>query len=63
MGENGSFVKYNLETSTDEYELTNQKENSNKGYNFREDRDQVFPLPHAEISMSEGSITQNPNYN
>ena len=63
MGENGTFVKYNLEVSTDEYELTNQKENSNKGYYFREDRDQVFPIPHAEISMSEGTITQNPNYN
>lgn len=63
MGPNGTFVKYNLETSTDEYELENQKENSNKGYYFREDRDLVFPIPHSEITMSEGSIEQNPNYN
>lgn len=63
MGENGTFVKYNLVQSTDEYEKTNQKENSNKGYNFREDRDLVFPIPHAEVSMSQGTITQNPNYN
>ncbi|WP_321478977.1 RagB/SusD family nutrient uptake outer membrane protein [uncultured Bacteroides sp.] len=62
MGENGSFVKYNLTESTDEYELTNQKEASNKGYNFREDRDQLFPIPHSEVTMSEGSIEQNPNY-
>lgn len=63
MGENGSFVRYNMLESTDEYETVNQKENSNKGYNFREDRDQLFPIPHSEISMSEGSIQQNPNYN
>lgn len=62
MGENGTFVRYNLYESTDEYELSNQKEASNKGYNFREDRDLLFPIPHSEISMSEGSIAQNPNY-
>lgn len=63
MGQNGTFVKYNLEESTDEWEIVNQKENSNKGYYFREDRDLVFPIPHSEVSMSQGSITQNPNYN
>lgn len=62
MGENGSFVKYNLEESTDEFEVTNQKENSNKGVNFREDRDLVFPIPHTEVILSQGSIAQNPNY-
>lgn len=62
MGENGSFVKYNTVQSTDEYELTNQKERSDKGINFREDRDLVFPIPFSEVTMSEGSITQNPNY-
>ncbi len=62
MGDNGSFVKYNLQTSTDEYELTNQKENSNKGYNFVEGRDMLFPIPYTEISMSEGTIAQNPLY-
>lgn len=62
MGENGTFVKYNLEESTDEFELSNQKENSNKGINFREDRDLVFPIPNTEVVLSQGSIEQNPNY-
>lgn len=63
MGESGSFVRYNLLESTDEFELNNQRENSNKGYNFREDRDLLFPIPHSDVTMSEGSIQQNPNYN
>jgi len=62
MGPNGSFVQYNLNISTDKYEKTNQKENSNKGYAFREGRDELFPIPNSEITMSEGSIQQNPLY-
>ncbi len=26
------------------------------------DRDQLFPIPYSEVTMSEGSIEQNPNY-
>lgn len=62
MGQNGSFVRYNLEQSTDTYELSNQKENSNKGANFKEERDQLFPIPTTEVTMSNGSIAQNPGY-
>lgn len=62
MGSNGSFVKYNLEESTDVYEIENQKESSSKGTLFREDRDLLFPIPMSEISLSNGSIEQNPNY-
>lgn len=62
MGANGAFVKYNLEQSTDQCELGNQKENSNKGINFKEGRDELFPLPPSEIIMSGGSIEQNPGY-
>lgn len=62
MGPNGSFVKYNLEESTDEYEISNQNENSNKGYYFKEGRDELFPLPNSEITMSNGAIKQNPGY-
>jgi tetratricopeptide (TPR) repeat protein len=62
MGSNGSFVLYNTVNPVDEYERTNQKERSDKGINFREDRDLVFPIPYSEITMSEGSIEQNPNY-
>ena len=63
MGPNGTFVKYNLEESTDYYEKSNQNENSNKGYYFTEGRDELFPIPNSEITMSNGSIKQNPGYN
>ncbi|QIK54439.1 RagB/SusD family nutrient uptake outer membrane protein [Dysgonomonas sp. HDW5A] len=62
MGENGTFVRYNLYESTDQYEITNQKENSNKGITFREDRDLLFPIPNTEVLLSGGSIEQNPNF-
>lgn len=62
MGENGSFVRYNLIESTDEYEITNQRENSNKGITFQENRDLLFPIPNTEVQLSGGSITQNPNF-
>ena len=51
-----------METSTDKYEKTNQKENSNKGINFKEGRDELFPIPSTEVTMSSGSIVQNPGY-
>lgn len=63
MGPNGSFVRYNTVESTDTYEVSNQRESSNKGSNFKEDRDLVFPIPTTEITQSNGSITQNPGYN
>lgn len=62
MGPNGTFVHYNLYLSTDEYEKTNQKENSDKGITFREDRDLVFPIPNQDVILSGGTITQNPNF-
>jgi tetratricopeptide (TPR) repeat protein len=62
MGPSGTFVNYNLHESTDEYELTNQKEASDKGYYFKENRDQLFPIPNSEITMSNGSIQQNSGY-
>lgn len=62
MGPNGSFVKYNMEQSTDQYEKSNQTELSNKGYYFDETRDLLFPIPNTEITMSNGSLVQNPGY-
>ena len=62
MGPNGSFVKYN-EAGTDSYERSNQGEPSTKGVSFREDRDLLFPIPLYEITMSNGSITQNQGWN
>jgi hypothetical protein len=62
MGKNGTFVKYNLSDEADIYEKWNQKESSDKGINFREDRDLLFPIPLYEIQNSNGKIEQNPNW-
>jgi hypothetical protein len=51
-----------LYESTDPYETTNQKENSNKGITFQENRDLLFPVPNTEVVLSEGAIEQNPNF-
>lgn len=64
MGENGSFVKWNTNPATrDAMEWDNQGEASDKGKSFREDRDLLFPIPLYEVTMSNGSIEQNPNWN
>lgn len=64
MGPNGTFVKYNTdETTRDALEWDNQGERSDKGITFDETRDLLFPIPLYEITMSNGSITQNPNWN
>lgn len=64
MGENGSFVKWNTDPTTrDAMEWDNQGEASDKGKSFREDRDLLFPIPLYEVTMSNGSIEQNPNWN
>jgi hypothetical protein len=62
MGANGTFVKYNTVESTDQYETSNQNEASNKGYNFVDGRDELFPIPNSEIVLSNGTIEQNPGY-
>lgn len=64
MGPNGTFVKWNTDPETrDLYEWENQGEDSDKGISFDESRDLVFPIPLYEITMSNGSITQNPGWN
>lgn len=64
MGENGSFVKWNTDPATrDAMEWDNQGEASDKGKSFREDRDLLFPIPLYEVTISNGSIEQNPNWN
>lgn len=64
MGPNGTFVQWNTNEATrDIYEWENQGEASDKGITFDENRDMVFPIPLYEITMSNGSITQNPGWN
>jgi hypothetical protein len=62
MGPDGSFVKYNTGPNADKYEKENQYEPSDKGTTFLEDRDLLFPIPLYEITMSNGSIQQNPGW-
>lgn len=63
MGPNGSFVKWNTDPATrDSYEWDNQKEASDKGISFDKSRDLLFPIPLYEITMSNGTITQNPGW-
>lgn len=64
MGVDGSFVKWNTDEATaDPFEWENQYEPSNKGITFNEARDLLFPIPLYEITMSNGSIIQNPGWN
>lgn len=39
-----------------------EKYNSNKGKNFREGVNELFPIPQTEIDLSQGSLKQNPGY-
>lgn len=64
MGENGTFVRWNNDPETrDPFEWENQRESSDKGSDFREDRDLLYPIPLYEITMSNNSIKQNPGWN
>jgi hypothetical protein len=62
MGPNGSFVKYNTQTSTDPYETINLNEPQNKGFYFTPGKNNLWPIPTKEIIASGGNITQNPGY-
>ena len=64
LGPNGSFVQWNMNEATrDPLEWSNQGESSDKGITFDINRDMVFPIPLYEITMSNGSIEQNPGWN
>ncbi len=64
LGPNGSFVQWNLNEATrDPLEWENQGESSDKGSTFQLNRDLVFPIPLYEVTQSNGSIEQNPNWN
>lgn len=62
MGPNGSFVNYNLNESTDSFELSNIGEDQAKGSTFDPNKHLLWPIPTSEIILSEGRITQNPGY-
>lgn len=62
FGPSGSFVQYNLNESTDEFELSNLGEDQSKGSTFDLNTHLLWPIPTSEIILSQGVITQNPGY-
>ena len=62
LGPNGSFVKYNTQTSTDYYETNNKLEAQDKGIHFNPAIHLLWPIPNSEIVASGGVVTQNPGY-
>jgi hypothetical protein len=62
FGPNGSWVIYNTQISTDEFETTNLIEPQDEGRDFNENRDLLFPIPSAEVVQSNGMLEQNPGY-
>lgn len=63
MGPQGRFVLWNTNQETaDPDEWENQREASNSGINYRDDRDRLWPIPLVEIERSHGSIQQNPGW-
>lgn len=62
LGPNGSFVKYNTETSTDYYETNNKLEPQDKGIHFNAAIHLLWPIPNSEIVASGGVVSQNPGY-
>jgi hypothetical protein len=62
LGPNGSFVKYNTQTSTDVWEKNNIYEPQNKGANFNPAIHLLWPIPTLSLITSEGVIKQNPGY-
>jgi hypothetical protein len=62
MGANGSFVKYNTQTSTDPMEKGNIIEPQNKGANYNPAIHKLWPIPSRQIIISEGKVEQNPGY-
>jgi len=62
FGPNGSFVKYNTQTSTDQYELANTVERQDKGIMFDSNKNLLWPIPQAEIDRSMNVVQQNPGY-
>lgn len=62
MGQEGTFVKYNTEESTDAWEIGHPEERQDKGIMFEEDKHELWPIPQAEIDRSNGAIDQNEGY-
>jgi hypothetical protein len=62
FGPNGTFVKYNTQTSTDAYEVGNSGEQQDKGIMFDASKHLLWAIPQAEIDRSMNIVEQNPGY-
>lgn len=62
FGPNGSFVKYNTETSTDPFETGNTTEAQDKGAKYDPKIHSLWPIPASQVLLSEGAVKQNPGY-
>lgn len=62
LGPNGSFVKYNTQTSTDIFETKNTLETQAKGTNFNPAIHLLWPIPNSQLVASGGVVKQNPGY-
>lgn len=62
MGPNGSFVKYNTTLSTDPVETKPHRESNTKGTEFKEGKNELWPIPRSVIQASNGKVTQNNGY-
>ncbi|HEY4109111.1 RagB/SusD family nutrient uptake outer membrane protein [Puia sp.] len=62
LGPNGSFVRYNTQTSTDIFETHNTIEPQNKGAHFNPAIHLLWPIPTSEIVASGSVLKQNPGY-
>ena len=62
MGPNGTFVKYNTTTNVDPIETKPHRESLNKGIEFKEGKNELWPIPRTVIQASNGTVTQNPGY-
>jgi len=62
MGPNGTFVKYNTTTNVDPIEKTPHRESLTKGIEFKEGKNELWPIPRTVIQASNGTVTQNPGF-
>lgn len=62
MGPTGTFVLYNTTQNTDPVENLPHRENKNKGIEFKEGINELWPIPRNVIQASGGTVTQNNGY-
>lgn len=62
MGPTGSFVLYNTTQNNDPIEKLPHRESLSKGIEFKEGKNELWPIPRIVIQASNGTVKQNPGY-